>query len=142
MSAIHEHLIQTLRGFAQRHPVIQRMELFCSRARGENRPGSDVDLLVSFRPDAKVTLFDLGGLRAGLVDLLGCEVDLVERQAIEASSNPIRKNLILKEPVLIYDAWLPGPPLAQHPNAGGMTNALPATLFCRHMAPQVPAFCS
>lgn len=104
MDPKNEHLIQTVRSFARAHPVIQRMEMFGSHARGENRQDSDVDLLVSLCPDAKVSLFDLGGLQADLVDLLGCEVDLVERQAIEASGNPIRRDLILKDAVLIYEA--------------------------------------
>jgi predicted nucleotidyltransferase len=51
------------------------VRVFGSIARGEQRSGSDVDLLVAFEPDR--SLLDLGGLIADLEDLLGCPVDVV-----------------------------------------------------------------
>jgi uncharacterized protein len=49
--------------------------LFGSRARGEARLDSDVDLLVEFLPGAD--LFDHAGLQARLEELLGMRVDTV-----------------------------------------------------------------
>lgn len=49
--------------------------LFGSVARGEDEPGSDVDLLVEFTDQA--TLLDEVGLRLALTDLLQVEVDVV-----------------------------------------------------------------
>ena len=49
--------------------------VFGSAARGEDRPGSDIDILVDPLPGA--TLLDLGGLQAELEQLLGVRVDLV-----------------------------------------------------------------
>lgn len=49
--------------------------LFGSVAHGEDRPDSDVDILVDVTPDA--TLFDLGGLQEQLQDALGLPVDLL-----------------------------------------------------------------
>ena len=49
--------------------------VFGSVARGEDRPDSDVDLLVALRPG--VGLFELGRLAAELEELLGTRVDLV-----------------------------------------------------------------
>jgi len=76
-----EQVIQTLRkampDLVQRFPVSE-LSLFGSVARGDNGPGSDVDVLVRFMPGAKVTLFTLAGLLCHLEDCLGCTVDLVE----------------------------------------------------------------
>jgi predicted nucleotidyltransferase len=49
--------------------------LFGSVARGEDEPGSDVDLLVGFTDEA--TLLDEVGLRLALGDLLQVDVDVV-----------------------------------------------------------------
>jgi len=51
-----------------------QVRVFGSVARGEARPDSDVDFLVSFPPDRSI--FDLVGLWLDLTDLLGREVDL------------------------------------------------------------------
>ncbi|EJL57156.1 putative nucleotidyltransferase [Rhizobium sp. CF122] len=48
---------------------------FGSVARGEDRPDSDLDILVDTLPGT--TLFDLGGLLEELKETLGIEVDLV-----------------------------------------------------------------
>jgi len=50
------------------------VRVFGSVARGEARPDSDVDFLVSFPLDRSI--FDLVGLWLDLTDLLGREVDL------------------------------------------------------------------
>ena len=49
--------------------------VFGSALRGDDRDGSDLDLLVDPMPGA--TLFDLGGLQVELEDLLGVRVDLL-----------------------------------------------------------------
>ena len=49
--------------------------VFGSVLRGEDRDGSDLDLLVDALPG--VTLFDLGGLQMELEELLGVPVDLL-----------------------------------------------------------------
>lgn len=49
--------------------------VFGSVARGEDRPDSDLDILVDALPET--TLFDLGGLLEELSALLGVEVDVV-----------------------------------------------------------------
>lgn len=54
--------------------------LFGSVARGDDRPGSDVDLLVDFSTDA--SLFDEIGLRLALTDLLGVDVDVVGSESL------------------------------------------------------------
>jgi predicted nucleotidyltransferase len=55
---------------------IAAVYLFGSAARGDEQPGSDVDLLVEFEPDARPTLFTLAGVYGHLTDLLGRSVDV------------------------------------------------------------------
>ena len=62
---------------------VERIALFGSVARGEDRPGSDVDLLVKFRSEAQAGLFEVVRLRAHLEDLLGVPVDLVTEDALK-----------------------------------------------------------
>ena len=60
---------------------VRSLAVFGSVARGDARPGSDVDLLVEF--DRSVGLFHFIHLQNFLGDLLGgAEVDLVIRDAI------------------------------------------------------------
>lgn len=58
--------------------------LFGSRARGDHRPDSDVDLLfeVSAEADARFNLLDQATLINLLADRLEANVDLVERRAL------------------------------------------------------------
>ena len=80
------------------------MALFGSALRGEQRPDSDIDLLVSFGPDAEWSLFDHLHMEEELEVLLGRKVDLVSRRAIERSDNWIRRRAILDSARTIYEA--------------------------------------
>jgi uncharacterized protein len=52
------------------------VRVFGSTARGENRPGSDVDLLVEFDPAKRQTLVTVGSLQTRLSEMLNARVDL------------------------------------------------------------------
>ncbi|MCC3244923.1 nucleotidyltransferase family protein [Methylocystis sp. WRRC1] len=54
--------------------------VFGSVSRGEDREGSDIDILVDALPGA--TLLDLGGLQMDLQDILGVRVDLLTPEEI------------------------------------------------------------
>jgi predicted nucleotidyltransferase/uncharacterized protein (DUF433 family) len=58
--------------------------LFGSVVRGDDEPGSDLDLLVDL-PDG-ATLIDWSGLRLDLEDLLGCGVDVVMYDGLRGES--------------------------------------------------------
>jgi len=75
---------------AARHRA-RRVRLFGSVARGEDRPGSDVDFLVDFEPNA--TLLDLIALKEELEALLGRPADVVTPDGI----SPFLRERILRE---------------------------------------------
>ena len=56
----------------------------------------DVDVLVSFLPEASWSLFDHVRMRDELAEIFGKPVDLLTRRAVEASRNPYRRRSILE----------------------------------------------
>ncbi|MFN0120000.1 MAG: nucleotidyltransferase family protein, partial [Blastocatellia bacterium] len=66
------------------------------------RPDSDVDVLVSFAPEAAWGLLDQVRMQMELEQALGRKVDLVSRRAIENSANWIRRQEILRTAQLVY----------------------------------------
>jgi len=65
--------------FCRRHGIV-RMSLFGSILGDAFGPKSDIDFLVEFDPDRRVSLFDVGGMSADLRELLGRNVDLRTEQ--------------------------------------------------------------
>jgi predicted nucleotidyltransferase len=82
---------------------IAKLELFGSMLAEPSR-ARDVDLLVTFAPDATWGLFEHERMERELAELLGRNVDLVSRRAIESSENALRRNSILAAAVPVYDA--------------------------------------
>ncbi len=83
---------------------ITEFALFGSVLREDFRPESDVDVLVSFAPDTRYSLFDLVHMQDELERLFGRKVDLVERRAVERSENYIRRKHILSSVESVYVA--------------------------------------
>src|SRR5436190_14711925 len=81
---------------------ITEFALFGSALRDDFRPDSDVDVLVTFAPDARWGLFALYEMQQDLKKIFGREVDLVSRRGIEASRNYIRRKAILKSAEVVY----------------------------------------
>lgn len=79
-SEIQARLKRELPALAERFGVTS-LGLFGSVVRNENRPDSDVDLLVTFRTTPG--LFTFIELEHHLSDLLGMKVDLVLRDALK-----------------------------------------------------------
>lgn len=57
------------------------VRVFGSTARGDDEPGSDIDLLVDIPP--KMGLFDLERLQIAIADLLGVKVDVVPARMVK-----------------------------------------------------------
>ena len=62
---------------------VSHAALFGSRARGDNRPDSDIDILVEFDPDARVTIFDYVAIKEYIADLFEQPVDVINREALK-----------------------------------------------------------
>ena len=74
---------------------VTELSVFGSVLRDDFRPESDIDILVSFSPDADWSLLDHVAMRDELGEILGRNVDLVTRRAVERSRNWIRRKEIL-----------------------------------------------
>ena len=81
--------------FCQRWKIVE-LSLFGSVLREDFRPDSDVDVLVTFAPDAEWGLFDHVRMEEELSAILGRKVDMISRKAIEGSANWIRRKAILE----------------------------------------------
>jgi predicted nucleotidyltransferase len=80
------------------------LELFGSVIRDDFRPDSDVDVLVTFKPDADWGLLDHAAMEEELSALFDRPVDLISRRAIERSANAIRRASILESAVPLFTA--------------------------------------
>jgi len=83
---------------------ITEFSLFGSVLRDDFREDSDVDVLVTFAADTHWTLFDLVHMEDELKVVFGRKVDLVIRESVERSENPIRRKAILSTAQRIYAA--------------------------------------
>jgi hypothetical protein len=74
---------------------VRQVRLFGSVVRGEDRPESDLDVLVDFEP--KRSLLDLIGFEQDLEELIGRKADVISARGI----NPRIKDRVLREAVLL-----------------------------------------
>jgi len=88
-------------GFCRRWGV-QELAIFGSAVNGSLRADSDLDLLVTFIPEARPTLITLGDMQRQLSQIFHRPVDLIERGGIEESRNPFIKKSILTSARTIY----------------------------------------
>jgi predicted nucleotidyltransferase len=77
--------LEEIRGLIEQHRPelkrqfhVDRIGVFGSYARGNQKKKSDVDFLVSF--DVPVSYFTIGGLYAYLKEITGTDVDVVPRE--------------------------------------------------------------
>ena len=81
---------------------IRELEIFGSFLREDFRPDSDLDFLYTFAKGVHWTLYDLVSMDQELAAIVGREVDLVSRSAVERSQNSIRRHDILSTSEPIY----------------------------------------
>jgi len=92
-----------LEEFCRRSKIL-KLELFGSALRHDFNEASDIDLLVTYAPDAHWGLFGHAGIEQELSALLGRKVDLLTREAVEMSRNENRRKSILSSAVTVYEA--------------------------------------
>ena len=84
-------------GLCRRYRV-RELSVFGSAVRDELRPYSDIDLLVSFHPAARIGMFEYAGLMLDLCELLHRKVDLVEKEGLKKYA----RDEVLAEARVIY----------------------------------------
>ena len=62
--------------------------LFGSRARGEGRPDSDIDIMVEIAPEARMDVFGYVGIVQYIEDLFPVPVDVANRAALKPLVRP------------------------------------------------------
>ena len=81
------------------HKPVERAWLFGSFARHEERPDSDIDILVGLDKSQQIGLLYFAGMINDLELLLGRKVDLVE----EGSVKPFAVDSINRDKILVYE---------------------------------------
>jgi hypothetical protein len=62
--------------------------LFGSRARGDQGPESDTDIMIEFDPAARITIFDYANLKDYIAALFDGRVDVVNRDGLKPYVKP------------------------------------------------------
>ena len=83
---------------------IRELAVFGSVLRDDFRPDSDIDVLVTFVPDAPWSLIDHVSMQEELAEILHRRVDLVTRGGLERSANVYRRREILQTAQVVYAA--------------------------------------
>ncbi len=89
--------------FCRKWKIIE-LSLFGSVLRDDFRPDSDVDVLVRFAEKSRWSLFEIIHAENELTTIIGRQVDLVEKEAVEENPNWIRRNHILQHAETYYVA--------------------------------------
>jgi len=73
---------------ALRERGVTHAALFGSRARGDNHPDSDTDIMIEVDPEAHITVFEYAGLKEYIASLFDGPVDVVDREGLKRYVRP------------------------------------------------------
>ncbi|MBD2097669.1 nucleotidyltransferase family protein [Trichocoleus sp. FACHB-591] len=90
--------LSDIEAYCQRWQITE-FALFGSVLRDDFRPDSDVDVLITFAPSLRWSLFDLMEMQKELETAFGRKVDLVQKKELK---NPYRRANILKTHRVVY----------------------------------------
>lgn len=91
--------IPAIQQYLKGKPVL-RAWLFGSFSRGEERPDSDIDILVDYDDsNGRVSLLKMGGMLMDLTDIIGRNVDLVDIRGL----NNFARTSVDRDKILIYE---------------------------------------
>ena len=99
MGISHAALVEFCKGWQ-----VTELHLFGSVLSESFSEESDIDILVTFDEEATWGIFDFVRMRDELQTLVGRDIDLIEKVAIERSRNPIRREAILQSARKTYAA--------------------------------------
>lgn len=91
-------MTKTIAEYFKTQPVLKAW-LFGSYARGEETPLSDVDILVEFDNQARVSLLKHAAMICDLEKILDCPVDIVPEKTLR----PRVRNSVNQDKQLIYE---------------------------------------
>lgn len=91
-------MIPAIQSYMTGQPV-RKAWLFGSSSRGEERPDSDIDILVQYDEGARVSLFTISRMMVQMRKLLGRDVDLVE----DGRLLPFATESANSDKILIYE---------------------------------------
>jgi uncharacterized protein len=74
---------------ALRERGVTHAALFGSRVRGDNRPDSDIDLLIDIDPETVQDIYAYVGLKNYIAELFSEPVDVVTRDALKPYVRPL-----------------------------------------------------
>jgi len=83
---------------------VAELALFGSILRNDFHSNSDIDILITFEPDVKISLLDLVDMQYELEDITDRKVDLLTKKSVIDSPNWIRRKEILSTTRVIYES--------------------------------------
>lgn len=93
--------MEQIQQFCDRWQIVE-FALFGSVLRDDFRPDSDIDVLVTFTPEAKRGLSETLQMKDELQTIFNRKVDFIVKAAIERSENWLRRKNILEFAQVIY----------------------------------------
>jgi len=91
-------MTQTIAEYFKTQPVLKAW-LFGSYSRGEERPDSDVDILVRYDKNARISLMTICRMMGELEEAINHRVDLVEENCLM----PFAEKSVNRDKYLIYE---------------------------------------
>jgi predicted nucleotidyltransferase len=73
---------------ALRERGVTHAALFGSRARGDERPDSDIDILIDLAPEAPIGVWEYSGLKTYIANLFEGPVDVVSLETLKPYIRP------------------------------------------------------
>jgi len=67
---------------------VSHAALFGSRARGDNRPDSDTDIMIDIAPEAQIGVWDYVGLKEYIASMFDGPVDVVNCEGLKPYVRP------------------------------------------------------
>lgn len=109
---IDNRIVQTAVSIASQYPVIKRVGIFGSYARGEQTTGSDIDILYDYYYNEQDTSYVLGILEFieemenAIKNSVGGDVesDYISFNGLMSSRNKMMRESILNDVIWVYNA--------------------------------------
>ena len=73
---------------------VRRAALFGSVARGDSRPGSDIDIMIEVEPDADIGVFEYVAIKEHIASLFADPVDVVTKENLKPFIRPAAADAI------------------------------------------------